>query len=457
MNNPMTAFDRSAVIGQPLASKPYVVDITGLSPEQLPYLFGRVAGPSSHAVFREAMHELVRANTRLPLLRVRDRDGRSYYSIEGNMVRIPAMWPDANTRSAVAMRILRSAPGVGAAVDWNQAGKAIMRELTRKRGPDKTGVNYASQALADSSNQMTADRAIAILQKDPCGVQSKLFEVEMPLYRAIACFAAGFAALNADQQIDIMAKLNGATFLDCIALGAKYGSTLTAQGCPSATMSDPAYGSLEALKLASWNPYNASAGERWTPGYVPGGEAPPLPGGRPPGNPPTSGASASADCVNGDANACAWIAYCKATNAQGQGCSGFYCEIDEENPGCAKPPPPTGMGQPNWGCSPWPDCEAQEANWPSSAPHLCEPHPECLSKRENWPDAWQQAYAPPCQPYPGCLDNFLPPALPPGPGPGPEPGKEEAKQPWYKSPYAIAGGAALGLFTVGLVAVAVSK
>lgn len=453
--NPMTAFDRTAVLGAPLAAKPFLVDITGLSAEQLPYMFGRIAGPSSHAIFREAMLELVRANPNLPTLRVRDGNGRSLYTVEGRMLRIPASWPNADPRSAIAMRILHSSPGVGAVIDWDQAGKAIMRELTRKRGADKPGVGYASQALADSSNQMTADRAVAILQKDPCGVQSKLFEVEMPLYRAIACFAAGFAALNADQQIDVMAKLNGAGLIDCIALGAKYGSTLGTTGCPSNTLNDPAYASLESLKLSSWNPYNAAAGERWTPGYVPGGgDAPPLPGARPPGNPPTSGAGAAADCVNGDANACAWIAYCKATNAQGQGCSGFYCEIDEENPGCVQPPPPTGTAQPNWGCSPWPECESQEQNWPSAAAHVCEPHPACLAQRASWPDAWKQTYAPPCQPYPGCLDNFLPPSTP---GPGPEPGKEEIKQPWYKSPYAIAGGAALGLFTVGLVAVAVSK
>ena len=448
MQNVTTTFDKSDVIGAPAPAKPYVVDITGISVERLPYLFGRIYGPSGHNVFRDAMLELVRANPDLDVLRVVDPSGRVYFAPDGNIVRIPAGWPDPQARSQIAMRVIHRT-GVAAAVEWDQIEKVIMRELTRKRGQDVVGEGRLAQSAIDAANQTEAAKATEVLKADPCDVQQRLFDLNMPMYQAAACFAAAYASMGRPQRLGLLAELQGANLLECIALASKHGSLFSAP-CQTEVFQDPSYKSLEALKLASWNPYNPAAGQRWTPGYQPGGGG----GGggsgeynKPPSPPPIGRGSDIVDaCAEGNQQYCDWIDYCQKVKADDPDC-GFYCGLSPELAACQ------GV---DWNCTPWPDCMGDQRN----VPRVCEPFPECMAKRENWPDVWDDTVAPPCSPYPDCLPGWLPPALP-----GKEPGKEQpeepngeqqTKRPWYKHPAVIVGGAAAGiLLTVGLVTVAV--
>lgn len=224
-----------------------------------------------------------------------------------------------------------------AVIDWTLVEKIVMRELTRLRG-----ANDVSQAAAD---QQLAQRVTQTLQANPCDAQARILAIEgFPLYRVVACFAAMFARMSDTDKADILSSLSDPGWTTCLSLGLSYGSQLSMSSCPQPVMGDPAYATLQSAKLASWNPYDAAAGDRWTPGYVPGGggAAPPGPGPlgteRPPGEPPAPTAEALlAMCQGGDMNACNWLAFCMNTKAEDPSCA-FYCDLDPGLAACAKDP-----------------------------------------------------------------------------------------------------------------------
>lgn len=320
--------------------------------------------------------------------------------------------------------------------DIDLVEKVCMREMTRFRGPSVT----ATTAATDAVNAAQAAQMAAAIEADGCGAKGRLFDKATGAggvvdWRLIACFGHKFAKLPADERQKVIGIIQ-AGGLGCLQLATSYSSLYSSalSSCPAAVSGDLAYASRAALVAASWNPYDPNAGPKWQPSVTPGppGTPPPqLPGGLPNWacNPFPGCLLDANNWPQGVPHVCEPFPGC-VCDWMHQSFPAIPCPSDTPPAPGTTPPPPTGV---NWGCTPFPQCLADPANWPQGV---------------NYP----------CQPWPTCVPQYVAALYRSGNQPGTEPPPAEAeKPPWYKTGWGMAAIGAGAVVVVGGVVLVAAR